>query len=155
MNVLKLLKWMNFLHILSYLKKKRLFVIVLLERITRKIVGYYISFDRNPETIQKIIDFSPKAKQYYSDGYPGYLKLNYHGGKYKSLNNKSQTHNIESVNSDFRKYIPFLQRKSKCFPRSLETFKAVFKVFCYIYNKLSSFKRKFPNLKKVYLINFI
>ena len=106
MNVLKLWKWMNYIH--SYLKKKRLFLIILLERITREIVGYAISFDRNPETIQKIIDSSPKAKQYYSDGYPGYFKLNYHGGKYESLNNKSQTHNIESVNSDFRKYIPFL-----------------------------------------------
>ena len=126
-----------------------------MERITREIVGYAISLDKNNETIQKIIDSSPKAKQYYSDGYIGYLKLNYHGGKYKSLNNKSQTHNIESVNSDFRKYIPFLQRKSKCFPRSLETFKAVFKVFCYIYNKFSTFKRKFSNLKNIYLINFI
>ena len=128
-----------------------------MERITREIVGYDISFNKNPETIQKIIDSSPKAKQYYSDGYPGYFKLNYHGGKYESLNNKSQTHNIgvKGVNSDFRKYIPFLQRKSKCFPRSLETFKAVFKVFCYIYNKFSSFKRKFSNLKNISLINFI
>jgi hypothetical protein len=92
---------MNYIH--SYLKKKRLFLIILLERITREIVGYAISFDRNPETIQKIIDSSPKAKQYYSDGYPGYFKLNYHGGKYKYLNNKSQTHNIgvKGVNSDF------------------------------------------------------
>ena len=126
-----------------------------MERFTRKIVGYDISFDKNPETIQKIIDSSPKAKQYYSDGYPGYFKLNYHGGEYKSLNNKSQTHNIESVNSDFRKYIPFLQRKSKCFPRSLETFEAILKVFTYIYNKFSEFKRKFYNLKNIYLINFI
>ena len=46
------------------------------------------------ETIQKIIDSSPKTKQYYSDGYNGYFNLNYHGGKYKSLNNKSQTYNI-------------------------------------------------------------
>ena len=63
------------------------------------------------ETIQKIIDSSSKAEQYYSDGFIGYLKLNYHCGKYKSLNNKSQTHNIgvKGVNSDFRKYIPFLQ----------------------------------------------
>ena len=89
---------------------------------TRKIIGFDISYDKNPETIQKIIDSSSKAKQYYSDGYPGYFKLNYHGGKYESLNNKSQTHNIESVNSDFRKYIPFLQRKSKCFYRSLKIY---------------------------------
>ena len=109
------------------------------------------------ETIQKIIDSSPKTKQYYSDGYNGYFNLNYHGGKYKSLNNKSQTYNIgvKDVNSDFRKYIPFLQRKTKYFSRSLETFEAVFKVFCYIYNKRSSFKRKFSNVKNIYLINFI
>ena len=56
------------------------------------------------KTIQKIIDSSPKAKKYYSDGYNGYFNLNYHGNKYKSLNNKSQTHNIGSLNSDFRKY---------------------------------------------------
>ena len=144
---------MNYIHL--SLKKNRVFLIILLDRYRRKIVGFDISFDKNPETIQKIIDFSPKAKQYYSDGYNGYFPLNYHGGKYKSLNNKSQTYNIESVNSDFRKYIPFLQRKSKCFSRSLETFKAVFKVFRYIYNKFSSIKRKFSNLKNIYLINFI
>ena len=91
----------------------------MLDRYRRKIVGYDISYDKNPETIQKIIDTSPKANQYYSDGYTGYFNLNYHGGSYKSFNNKSQTHNIESVNSDFRKYIPCLQKKSKCFSRSL------------------------------------
>ena len=76
------------------------------------------------EIIQKIIDSSPKVKQYYSDCYNGYFNLNYHGGKYKSLNNKSQTYNIglKGVNSDFRKYITFLQWKPKCFPRSLEMY---------------------------------
>ena len=54
-------------------KKNRVFVIILLERISRKIVGYDISFDKNPEIIQKIIDSSPKVKQYYSDGYNGYF----------------------------------------------------------------------------------
>ena len=92
----------------------------------------------------------PKAKQYYSDVYNGYFNLNYNCGKYKSLNNKSQTYNIgvKGVNSDFRKNIPFLQRKFKCFSRYLETFKVVFTVFCYIYNKFSSIKIKFSNLKK-------
>ena len=63
----------------------------MLDRYRRKIVGYDISYDKNPETIQKIIDTSPKANQYYSDGYTGYFNLNYHGGSYKSFNNKSQT----------------------------------------------------------------
>jgi len=98
-------------------KKNRVCLIVLLERITRKLVRFNISFDKDHETIQKIIDSSPKAKQYYFDGYIGYLKLNYHGGKYKSLNNKSQTHNIgvKCVNSDFRKYIPFFSKNLNVF----------------------------------------
>ena len=43
-------------------KKNLVFLIVLLERMTRKIVGYDISFDKNHETIQKIIDSSLKVK---------------------------------------------------------------------------------------------
>ena len=98
-------------YILLSLKKNRVFLIILLERMTRKIIGFDISYDKNPETIQKIIDSSPKSKQYYSDGYNGYFLLNYHDGKYKFLNNKSQTYNIgvKGVNSDLRKYIHFLQ----------------------------------------------
>ena len=137
------------------LKKNWIFLIVLLEIIRGKIVGYEISFDKNHETIQKNIDSSQKTKQYYSDGYNGYFSLNYHGGKYKSLNNKSQTYNIgvKGVYSDFRKYIPFLQQKSKCFYGSLETFKAVFKVFTYIYHKFSEIKRKLYKLNKFYIKN--
>ena len=55
MNVLKFSKWMNFLHIHSYIKKTS-FPIVLLKRFRRKIIGFDISFDKNPKTIQKIID---------------------------------------------------------------------------------------------------
>ena len=68
---------------------KRVFLIVLFEWHRRKIVGFDVSFNKNPKTIQKIIDTSQKAKQYYSDEYNDYFSLNYHGEKYKSLNNKS------------------------------------------------------------------
>ena len=53
MNVLKLLKWLSY--ILLSLKKNRIFLIVLLERTKRKIIGFDISYDKNPETIQKIM----------------------------------------------------------------------------------------------------
>ena len=69
---------------------KKQILITLLGRYSRKIVWYDISYDKNPETIQKIIDSSPKAKQYYSDGYNGYFNLYYHGSKYKSLNTKAK-----------------------------------------------------------------
>lgn len=38
-----------------------------------------------------------------------YFYLNYYGKKYKSLNDKSETHNIENVNSNAIKYISTLQ----------------------------------------------
>ena len=62
------------------------------------------------------------------------------------MNNKNQTHNIESVNSNLRKYIPCLQRKSKCFSRSLELLKVIFTVFVHVYNKFSSIKSLFNKL---------
>ena len=79
-------------------KKKPNFFNSFTSRYSRKIDGYDISYDKNPETIQKIVDSSQKAKQYYSDGYNGYFNLDYHENKYKSLNNKSQTHNVERLN---------------------------------------------------------
>ena len=42
-------------YILLSLKKNRVFLIILLERMTRKIIGFDISYDKNPETIQKIM----------------------------------------------------------------------------------------------------
>ena len=49
------------------------------------------------------------CKKYYSDKYRECFNLNYYGKKYKSLNDKSEIHNIESVNSNARKYISTLQ----------------------------------------------
>ena len=69
---------------------------------------------------------------------------------------KSHTFIVEGVNSDIRKYIAALQRRSKCFFRSLKTFKAVLRVFVYAYNKLGQFKLAFPSLKSaVVLIQFL
>ena len=42
-------------YILLSLKKNRVFLIILIERMTRKIIGFDISYDKNPETIQKIM----------------------------------------------------------------------------------------------------
>ena len=60
---------------------------------------------------------------------------------------KSRTFTVEDINSDIRKYIAALQRKSKCFFRSLETFKAVMHVFVHVYNRFGEFKQRFPRLK--------
>ncbi|MDR0406117.1 MAG: IS1 family transposase, partial [Clostridiales bacterium] len=59
------------------------------------------------------------------------------------VRDKSDTHNIESVNADLRHYIPILARRSRCFPRSIETLYAVVAVFVEAYNKFGAAKMKF------------
>ena len=77
-------------------------------------------------------------------------------GHHTSLKNKSQTYTVEGVNSDLRHYIPALRRKSKCFFRSVDTMKAVFKLFVHSFNQFALSKFNFPSLKSSFsLIHYI
>ncbi|MBO5105129.1 MAG: hypothetical protein J6B74_08735 [Ruminococcus sp.] len=60
---------------------------------------------------------------------------------------KKDTHNIKSINADLRHYIPALRQRSRCFPRSLDTLKAVFLFFVSAYNAFSIAKEKFRQSK--------
>ena len=51
-------------------RKNRIYVMTLVSRDKRQIVGYDIAFDKSKERIQRLVDNSPKAIQYYSDAYP-------------------------------------------------------------------------------------
>ena len=94
-------------------------------------------------------------KLYYCDDNPSYHQVLY-SGEHFFFRDKSHTFTVEGVNSDIRKYIAVLQRRSKCFFRSLKTFKAVFRVFIYAYNKFWPFKLDFPRLKSaIGLIHFL
>ena len=118
-------------------------------------MGYDIAFDKSKNRIQNLVDSSPKADKYYSDAYPVYSEILY-AGFHTSLKNKSQTYTVEGVNSDLRHYIPPLKRKSKCFFRSIDTMKAVFKIFVYAFNNFASCKFNFPSLKSsLFLSSFI
>ena len=97
----------------------------------RKIVGFNVAYDRNENRIQKIVDKATKAKRYYSDANPSYQNVSYFE-KHYYFRDKSHTFTVEGVNSDIRKYIAALQRKSKCFFRALVTFKAVTSIFVYL-----------------------
>ena len=120
-------------------------MITLVSRDSRKIIGYDIAYDKSTERIQAVIDSSPKADDYHSDGYQAYQEVYYHGKKHHVHYHKSETYTVEGINSDLRKYIPFLQRKSKCFLRSLDTAKSVLKIFVYAYNQFGEAKR--PTMK--------
>ena len=133
-------------------EKNRFYAITLVSRDTREIVGFDIAFDKSRERIQRLVDRSVKAHQYYSDAYLAYAEVRYEG-THTSLKNKSQTYTVEGVNSDLRHYIPALHRRSKCFFRSLETAKAVFKIFVNAFNLFARAKKNFPQLKSVFCLS--
>ena len=73
----------------SFLERKnRVYVITLVSRNKRQIVGYDIAFDKIRDRIQKLVDCSPKVSKYYSDVYHAYSEICY-GSSYLSLKNKS------------------------------------------------------------------
>ena len=118
----------------------------LVSRGNRKIIGYDIAKDKSAERIQGIVDNSPKAAHYHSDGYQSYQELYYHGAEHHTHYDKSETYTVEGINSDLRKYIPFLQRRSKCFLRSLDTAKIVLNIFVYAYNQFGEAKMGTVNI---------
>ena len=135
-------------------RRNRFYAITLVSRDTREIVGFDIAFDKSRERIQRLVDRSVKARQYYSDAYSAYAEVRYDGNN-TSLKNKSQTYTIEGVNSDLRHYIPPLRRRSKCFFRSLETAKAVFKIFVNTFNLFARAKKNFPHLKSAFCLSVL
>ena len=142
---------MNFT--VSWREKNRIYVMTLVSRDKRQILGYDIAFDRSKERIQKLVDKSVKASKYYSDAYSAYSEICYYG-THTALKNKSQTYTVEGVNSDLRQYIPPLRRKSKCFFRSIETAKAVFKIFVNAFNKFALAKFLYPHLKSSFALSY-
>lgn len=130
-------------------RKNRIYVMTLVSREKQQIVGFDIAFDRSRERIQRLVDKSVKAYQYYSDAYSVYAEICYEG-KHTSFSNKSQTYTVEGINSNLRHYIPALKRRSKCFFRSIEKMKAVFDIFVNAFNLIAASKNSYPCLKNAF-----
>ncbi len=133
-------------------RKNRFYAITPVSRDTREIVGFDIVLDKSRERVQRLVDNSVKARQCYSVAYLAYAEVRYEGA-HASLKNKSQTYTVEGVNSDLRHYIPPLRRRSKCFFRSLETAKAVFKIFVNAFNLFARAKKSFHHLKSAFCLS--
>ena len=118
----------------------------LVNRKTREILGYDIARDRSIQRIKNLVDNSPKAEFYFSNAFPVYSQICY-DGVYRTLNNKSQTFTVESVNADLRHYIPPLHRKSRCFFVLLILFSLSLKFFVLAFNKFSLAILRFNHLK--------
>jgi IS1 family transposase len=120
--------------------RENTYIMTMVSRLPRQIVGFDVAFDKSPKRIQRIVDNAPEAEKYCTDGWTGYIDVVYPGRHIRNVRNKSDTFTVEGVNADLRHYIPVLARRSRCFCRSMETLRAVIEVFVEAYNKFGEAK---------------
>lgn len=51
--------------------RENTYVMTMVSRLPRQIVGYDVAFDKSSQRIQKIVDNGPEAEYYCTDGYLG------------------------------------------------------------------------------------
>jgi len=128
--------------------RENVYIMTAVSRSPRQIVGFDVAFDKSPKRIQAIVDTTPPAQRYFTDGWSGYVDVVYPGEYVRNVRDKSNTFTVEGVNADLRHYIPILARRSRCFPRKLETLQAVIEVFVEAYNRFGIAKAKFRSNRK-------
>ena len=124
-----------------------MYLMTMVSRLPRQIVGYDVASDKSPRRIQEIVDHAPDAKNYCTDGWSGYVDVVYPGRHIRNCRDKSDTYTVEGVNADLRHYIPVLARRSRCFCRKLETLRAVIDVFVAAYNRFGIAKMNFTRTR--------
>ena len=132
------------------------YIMTMISRLPRQILGFDVDNSVKSKTIQAIVDGVPSAEKYYTDGGKAYMDVIFGGKHIRNIEDKKDTHEIESTNADLRHYIAGLARRSRCFFRSKETLYAVLSVFIDAYNKYGEAKMKYrkpvihktPNPKK-------
>ena len=120
-----------------------MYLMTMVSRQPRQIVGFDAAYDKSPERIQKIVDSAPDAEIYCTDGWFGYVDVIYPGRHVRNCRDKSDTFTVEGINADLRHYIPVLARRSRCFARTLETLQAVIEVFVDAYNRFGAAKQEY------------
>lgn len=123
--------------------RENTYIITMISRNPRQIVGFDVAFDKSPRRIQRIVDNAPEAKEYFTDGWSGYIDVVYPGIHSPNIRDKSDTYTVEGVNADLRHYIPLLARRSRCFARKIDTLYMVLEVFVDAYNKFGAAKQAY------------
>jgi IS1 family transposase len=126
--------------------RENVYLITMVNREPRQIVGHDVSLSKSRDTIQNIVDNAPHSEKYYTDGYAAYAEVDYYGTHIQNFRDKSNTFTVEGINADIRHYIPLFARRSRCFARSLETLKAVMEIFVDAYNAFGEAKQQFRRL---------
>jgi IS1 family transposase len=129
--------------------RENVYILAMVSRNPRQIVGFDVAFDKSRERIQEMVDSSSSvASSYCTDGYLGYVDVVYPGKHIRNIRDKSHTYTVEGVNADLRHYIPVLARRSRCFARSLDTLRAVMEVFVDAYNQFGAAKSAYRRIRK-------
>jgi hypothetical protein len=136
-------KFTGFCHVVNLMH----YIITLVSRFLRPMVGFDAAADKSPERVQRIVDGAPEASRYCTDGWLGYVDVTYPGRHIRNAHDKRDTYTVEGVNADLRHYIPILARRSRCFARTLKTLFAVIDVFVDAYNRFGHAKYQYRQRK--------
>jgi IS1 family transposase len=134
--------------------RENVYVMTMVSREPRQIVGFDVAYDKSPQRIQQIVDSAPEASVYCSDGWLGYADVVYPGEYVRNTTDKSDTFTVEGVNADLRHYIPGLARRKRCFYRSIDTLKSILTLFVHAYNKFGQAKYLHPSSRFAF-VNFL
>ena len=118
------------------------YIMTMVSRSPRQIVGFKVDKSVNSKALREIVESVSSAEEYFTDGCPVYLDVIFPGKHRRNVNDKKDTHEIESTNADLRHYIPGLARRSRCFFRTTETLDAVLSLMIDAYNKFGEMKQK-------------
>ena len=124
--------------------RENIYIITMVSRQPRQIVGFDAAMDKSPERIQRMVEAATAADVYCTDGWSGYIDVIYPGKHIRNTRDKSDTFTVEGINADLRHYIPGLARRRRCFYRRLDTLLAVLQVFIHAYNNFGHAKLRFP-----------
>ena len=80
--------------------RENTYVMTMVSRLPRQIVGYDVALDKSSQRIQKIVDNGPEAEYYCTDGYLGYVDIVYPGKHIRNVRNKSDTFTVKGINAD-------------------------------------------------------
>ena len=123
--------------------RENVYIITMISREPRQIIGFDVGLDKTSERIQEIVDSGPESEKYCTDGYVGYLDVIFPGEHVRNVHNKRDTFTVEGINADLRHFVPLLRRRSRCFARSIETLTAVVEVFVEAYNRFGLAKTNY------------
>lgn len=116
----------------------------MVDRETRCFLGCKLVWERNQRAFQLLVDFAPKAANYFSDGLDAYARLWYHGGGYHVSDGKRDTFSVEGDNAELRHYLARLARKSRCFSRCPYALICALRLFIFCYNHRQLYKQRHP-----------